>query len=419
MLIYKALIRRKAVSKNLLHTPEGVRDVYDTECARKRYAMERIKDVLHSFGCRDIETPSFEYFDIFNMDTGSAPSNEMYKFFDRENNTLVLRPDFTPSVARCAAKYYAEEQLPLRLTYEGSAFINAHQHQGKLSEFTQIGAEFINDDSSAADAEIVACVTECMLAVGLKEFQIELSNVDFFRGLIDEAGLDEETAERIREFIHAKNFYGLSAYVDKLDISEDIKRAITGFEGLFGGVETLDKAAVLVKNGTSLEAVERLRRVYAAIEAYGYGDYVSFDLSMINRYNYYTGIVFRAYTYGTGDAVVKGGRYNHLLAKFGKEAPSVGFSVYVDDLMNALTRNRIELDVDILNELILYEREQQAEAIKLATALRSEGRRVELVRKSARFSIDDYREYASRMHIRNIYKIREDGSHEILDICAG
>ncbi len=415
----KALIGRNAVNKNLLHTPEGVRDVYDLECARKRYAMGRIKDVLHSFGCRDIETPSFEYFDIFNMDTGSAPSNEMYKFFDRENNTLVLRPDFTPSVARCAAKYYADEELPLRLTYEGNAFINAHQHQGKLSEFTQIGAEFINDDSSAADAEIVACVTECLLAVGLKEFQIELSDVDFYKGLIDAAGLDGETADKIREFIHAKNFYGLSGYVDKLDISDDIKQAINGFEGLFGGVEALDKAAALVKNETSIEAVDRLRRVYAAIEAYGYGDYVSFDLSMINRYNYYTGIVFRAYTYGTGDAVVKGGRYNHLLAKFGKEAPSVGFSVYVDDLMNALTRNRIELDTDILNELIIYDREQQASAIKLAMSLREKGKRVELVRKSARFTIDDYKEYASRRHIRQVYRIREDGSHEILDICAG
>ena len=407
------------MSKNLLHTPEGVRDVYDLECARKKHAMGRIKDVLHSFGCRDIETPSFEYFDIFNMDTGSAPSNEMYKFFDRENNTLVLRPDFTPSVARCAAKYYAEEMLPVRLTYEGSAFINAHQHQGKLSEFTQIGAEFINDDSSAADAEIVACVIECLLAVGLKEFQIELSDVGFYKGLIDAAGIDEECADRIREFIHAKNFYGLSGYVGKLNISDDIKTAINGFEGLFGGVEMLDRAAALVKNEISLEAVDRMRRVYAAIEAYGYGEYVSFDLSMINRYNYYTGIVFRAYTYGTGDAVVKGGRYNHLLAKFGKEAPSVGFSVYVDDLMNALTRNKIGLDTDAINELVIYEREQQTEAIKLAKSLRAEGKCVELVRKSARFTIDDYREYALRMHIRSIYRIKEDGSHEILDVCAG
>ena len=258
-----------------------------------------------------------------------------------------------------------------------------------------------------------------MLAVGIKEFQIELSDVGFFMGLMEEAGLDEDTSDRIREFIHIKNFYGLSGYVEKLDIPEHIKKAINGFENLFGGIEALDKAAELTGNKTSIEAVERLKRVYAAIEAYGYGEYVSFDLSMISRYNYYTGIVFRAYTYGTGDAVVKGGRYNNLLTKFGKEAPSVGFSVYVDDLMNALSRNKIELDVDILNELILYEREQQSIAIELAAKIRGEGKRVELVRKSARFTLEDYREYASRMHISHIYRVKEDGGHEILDICAG
>mgnify|MGYP001126871307 CR=1 FL=1 len=128
------------MNEKLLHTPEGVRDIYDAECKKKKKVISQIHHVLELYSYQDIDTPSFEYFDIFNMDKGSAASNEMYKFFDRNNNTLVLRPDITPSIARSVAKYYPEEQLPIRLCYAGNTFLNTHQHQGKLSEFTQIAA---------------------------------------------------------------------------------------------------------------------------------------------------------------------------------------------------------------------------------------------------------------------------------------
>ncbi len=117
---------------------------------------------------------------------------------------------------RSVAKYYPEEQLPIRLCYAGNTFLNTHQHQGKLSEFTQIGGELINDDSSAADAEIIACVIHCLLAAGLKEFQIEIGEVEFFKGMIEEAGLDDETEQRIKEYIHSKNFFGLTEFVNTL-----------------------------------------------------------------------------------------------------------------------------------------------------------------------------------------------------------
>ena len=155
------------MNDKLLHTPDGVRDIYGIECKKKLKIVDKIHHVLELFSYQDIETPSFEYFDIFNMDKGSAPSNEMYKFFDRNNNTLVLRPDLTPSVARCVAKYYANEELPIRLCYKGNTFTNAPLHQGKLNECTQIGGELVNDDSSAADAEAIACVISCLKASGL------------------------------------------------------------------------------------------------------------------------------------------------------------------------------------------------------------------------------------------------------------
>ena len=135
------------MSSNLLHTPEGVRDIYNAECERKIRLQHNIHNVLKLHGFKDIQTPTFEFEDIFSKERGSVSAKDMYKFVDRQGYTLVLRPDITPSIARCVAKYYKDEKMPIRLSYIGSTFINSSSYQGKLSENTQIGAELINDSS--------------------------------------------------------------------------------------------------------------------------------------------------------------------------------------------------------------------------------------------------------------------------------
>ena len=135
---------------------------------------------------------------------------------------------------------------------------------------------------------------------------------------------------------------------------------------------------------------------------YGYEKYVSFDLSMLNRFSYYTGIVFRGYTYGTGDAIVKGGRYNNLLEKFGNAAPSVGFAIYVDDLMSAISRNKINIEVGFSDILLLYNKDKHYEAIDIATNYRKDNVKVELVEFDCKRSLDEYCDYANKMHFKSI-----------------
>ena len=101
------------MERKLLHTPEGVRDIYNRECAQKLILQENLHHLLKKYGYHMIETPTFEFFDIFSREIGTTPSKDLYKFFDREGNTLVLRPDITPSIARCAAKYYGDEVFPV------------------------------------------------------------------------------------------------------------------------------------------------------------------------------------------------------------------------------------------------------------------------------------------------------------------
>lgn len=405
--------------EKLLHTPEGVRDIYDNECKKRRKILHKMHHALSLYSYNDIETPTFEFFDIFNQDTGSASSNEMYKFFDRENNTLVLRPDMTPSIARCVAKYYDDEELPIRLCYQGKTFMNTHNHQGKLNEITQLGAELINDDSSAADAEVIATVIDCFLATGLKEFQIEIGEVDFFKGILEEANLDENVADEIRNFIHNRNFFGLESLIKELDISGNVKKVLLSFDQLFGGLEMLENAKKLVSNQISIEAIERLEKVYKALSYSGYEQYISFDFSLLSRYEYYTGIVFRGYTYGTGDAVVKGGRYNNLLKKYGKDAPAIGFAFYIDDLMMAISRQKIDVEIDNSDSIILYNIDQQQTAIRLANHLRKTDRKVELIRKSKKKEVADYVDYGKKNHFSGMFYLTSNTEVDIHDFVSG
>ena len=102
------------MKNQLLHTPDGVRDIYNGECRKKLYIQDKLHNVLLRYGYHDIQTPTIEFFKIFSSEIGTTPSKDLYKFFDKEGNTLVLRPDFTPSIARSAVKYYVDEDMPVK-----------------------------------------------------------------------------------------------------------------------------------------------------------------------------------------------------------------------------------------------------------------------------------------------------------------
>lgn len=391
------------MDKQLLHTPEGVRDIYNEECARKIYIEDKIHSVFKHYGYRDIQTPTFEFFDIFNKERGSVASKNMYKFFDREGYTLVLRPDMTPSIARSAAKYFSDEEMPIRFSYQGNMFINNHEYQGKLKEFTQLGAELIGDTTSDADGEMVAMVVNALLESGLKEFQVEIGQVEFYRGLIDEAGLSDEMEIELRQMIENKNYFGIEELLDKAELAPEIRNVLLKFPELYGSLDMLDMAKSLTSNKKALGAIERLEKLYKILEQYGYSKYISFDLGMLSQYEYYTGIIFKGYTYGTGDAIINGGRYDNLLKQFGKNSPAIGFAINADGLMSALSRQKIEVPVDYDNTMVLYTPAAQASAIELAGLLRSKGICTELVRKRSRQALEEYINYSKRSSVSQIY----------------
>lgn len=363
----------------LVHTPEGVRDIYGEEYAKKLTVERKIQDVFHSYGYRDIQTPSFEFFDVFSKEIGTKPSKELYKFFDKEGNTLVLRPDFTPSIARCAAKYFIDEERPLRFCYLGNAFSNTSELQGRLKEATQMGSELIGEASAFSDAEVAAVIIESLLSAGLSEFQVSIGQVEYYKGICEEAGLSEEMERELREYISSKNYFGAEDFLIQKGVPEKYRGILLKSAELFGGVGILREARESVTNARAIAAIERLEQIYEALCIYGVEKYVAFDLGMLSKYNYYTGIIIKAYTYGVGDAIVTGGRYDKLLGYFGKAKPAVGFMIVIDSLMEAISRQKLSVKLPGQVTSITYQKDRFKEALDEAKRRRSAGELIELI----------------------------------------
>jgi len=326
--------------KNLtLHTPEGVRDIYNSEYERRLDALYNLRKCFTDFGYSPISTPTFEYFDTFSKEVGSCKSNEMFKFFDRDGNTLVLRPDITPSVARAAAMYFSDTDTPVKLSYEGNVFINYHSLQGRLKESTQAGCEFIGVSSVEADAEILTIVVNALKELGLKEFEIGVGHIDVVRGLIEAANLSESDEEKLISLISNKNFYGAKELLEKAGVDSDLLELFNITAKILNAPDEWASYLEKAKGYSKVyDALVYLNQLYEILDKNGVMDYVSFELGMISEYKYYTGIIFTGYSYGIGEPLVKGGRYDSLLSHFGKDKPAIGFAITVDQLMLALER---------------------------------------------------------------------------------
>ena len=391
------------MKKQLLHTPEGVRDIYNEECEKKLLLQSDLLGILKGYGYHPIQTPTFEFFDIFGKEIGTTSSKELYKFFDREGNTLVLRPDMTPSIARAAAKYFMDEEMPIRLCYMGNTFINNSSYQGRLKESTQLGAELIGDSTVDADAEILSMTVECLQKAGLKDFQLSVGHADFFQGLVEAAGISEEDEEELRELLANKNFFGVEEFAETLNLKAELNELFHMLGSLNVDLNDLKRAKEAAASYPRiLAAIYNLEELQKVLEVYGIQKYISFELGIISSYQYYTGIIFAGYTFGSGEPIVKGGRYDKLLTYYGKTSASIGFAIVIDQLMAALSRQKINITIETNGELIVYGKAAQAKAILSAKEKRAAGTPVETILKDDTKTNEDYQNYAKRNRIRTV-----------------
>ena len=366
------------MNDKLLHTPEGVRDIHFQEAQKKDAIQRKIMTVFHRYGFQDVQTPTFEYIDVFNNKFSTIDMKDLYKFFDREGNILVLRPDITPSIARLVATNYNHENTPKRFCYMGNTFRNSESYQLKLKEFTQAGVELVGVDNVDADAEILALVIHSLMASDLEDFQIDIGQAGFIKGLLEEAGLDPAFEEELKKLIDEKNYIAVEELLFDLELEEVKKQQLLDLPKMFGDVSIIDKAREMTTSQTAHEALDRLADIYSILCDYGVEKYVSFDLGMVSQINYYTGIIFRGYTFGTGVSIVDGGRYDTLIDEYGFNAPAVGFAIVIDEVMNSLERQSIEVATEKKDTLLLYKADSRKMAIQVAHRMRADGMNIEI-----------------------------------------
>ena len=392
-----------------LHTPNGVNDVLPRECAAKKEIEETVRVVFSTFGYKETESPSFEYYDCYSGETGQISQEKLYKFFDEQGRILALRPDFTTSIARMAATKAAGELLPIRYMYNGSVFRAEHTEGVRRREITQSGIELIGSYSARADAEVIAATMEAVNALGIEEYSMEIGQVAFFTGLMQQLKLDGETTEKLRERIDSKDPRGIKQIVDKLDIDDGIKRLMIDLPYLFGDASVLDRADVEGLNETSRRALDNLRQIYELLTAYGFEQYISIDLGMLQSIDYYTGSIFKCYTHGVGFPIAAGGRYDNLMGMFGADKGAVGCAIGINRIMQVVKTSPAEVP----STLIYAEDGADAGAYELAANLRINGCLTEMYIESGSFK--DAESYAARTNNTCILRVYPDGRLTIYD----
>lgn len=396
-----------------LHTPNGAYDILPDECARKNEIENTITAVTASMGYREIETPTFEYYDCYAGSNGQISQESMIKFFDEQGRILALRPDITTSIARMAATKQTGSAGILRYSYTGSVFRSVQTEGARQREFTQSGIELIGSYSPAADAEVIAASIEAILALGIEEFQVEIGQVAFFRGLMEQTGLKTDQIEQLCERIDSKDTVGIRAIISSLNIDSTVKNLIVDLPYLFGGPEILDKADIDGLNSVSKAALENLRRIYEILCSCGYGKFISLDLGMLQSISYYTGSIFKCYTHGVGFPICAGGRYDNLLGKFGEGRGAVGVAFGINRIMTALRSLGDDGSYTPSPILMFTEPGAEAAGYQLSYTLRSSGYIIEQYVGGGDYITAE--NYARAAGLSSVLHVFADGRLKILD----
>lgn len=324
--------------KTLTQIPPGTQILIGHAAQRRRVLEQAICSVFAGWSYEEIVPPIFDYYDVFIKGMGPGPEEQIYRFIDREGNILALRPEFTSVVAKTVATRLASAPRPIRLFYSGEVFRFEKTKGGRQREFAQTGIEHYGGAGKAADIEILLIAMETFDRLGIQNFQINLGSVDFFGGIVDRIELPETEMAKLKDVLDMKDQSGLEALLDRLPVADQRKKILRAIPHLMGDRAVIDEARRLVQNPRSLEALDHLEEIHSVLESLDLASHLTIDLGEVRGFDYYTGILFRAYVRDLGFEVANGGRYDGLTAAFGEGLPAVGFSFSLDRLEQIIDR---------------------------------------------------------------------------------
>jgi len=390
------------------YTPDGVADILPEECSKKRVIEKKLRKLFSLSGYREIETPGLEFYDVYASGEGFAPQEGMFKFFDHQGRILSLRYDGTIPAVRVASTLMKETKPPLRLSYIGNMYRYNEIGGGKQREFTQAGIELMGPNNSSADAQVISTAIDSALICGITDLQVSLGNVEFFKGLTEEWNVGKESVKLLLKFIDGKETVALEDLSEELGLNENAKTVLLKMTSSYGTFDLIEEMKNLVTNKRSLEALDNLKEVLEILSDMDLLKYVSLDLGMLQSLDYYTGIIFKGFTYGIGFPLFSGGRYDNVASEFGRDLPATGFSIGINFVMNAL-RIQMKETSDFGTQIIVgYDEVSRKKAFDFAKSKRAENIRTEL--DCLDLTLEKLKIYAKSVGVSEVYYIDAQGS---------
>jgi ATP phosphoribosyltransferase regulatory subunit len=362
------------MTANLLQIPNGTKDILPGEARMKRAMEDRIANNFVAWGYDEAITPTFEYADTFEL-SGAGAANESMKFLGRDNRTFMLRSEMTTPLARMVVTRMRGDEGSKRLFYIANVFRYEENQAGRQNEFSQAGVELFGDAGPQADAEVLALAVSTLKAAGLEHFILSVGHSGFLAGLIDDAELSPSQKERVKQMILTHNSVALEKAAEVVSY-EPVRKVLQQLLYMQGGPDMLRNLKKRMTNPKCIEALDNLLAIFDLCEAYDMTDYINFDLSLVRNFDYYTGMVFEAYGPQIGFNICGGGRYDNMMAKFGKPMPATGFAMGIDRIILSMRREGVFQGKSTWDMFVAWKEGNEKEAIRKAMELRKGGKTV-------------------------------------------
>ena len=314
--------------------PEESNGVIVKNISTLRKIEENIRKVFAKYNYQETLMPTFEFMDLYRNIYKNIDYGQTYNFINDKGENIALRWDFTVPLARFYVSQNKEKDDIGRYSYFGSIFRKPEKLMGKMSEYYQAGIELINVPGIKGEKEILDILIETLPYLNLKRLKIEMGSSLFFERVFELTGKREE----LIEILSKKNISEMRKFVERNKFDDKLSNLLLKLPRLCGKVTILDSLINTLDDEKLLQALNELKKLYEIITLNNNDYEIIFDLSMVPKMQYYTGIIFKVYSEYVPDPIITGGRYDKLLEKFGKDVPEIGFAYYMDSVVKASKR---------------------------------------------------------------------------------
>ncbi|WP_292459959.1 histidine--tRNA ligase [Methanothermococcus sp.] len=355
--------------------PKGTRDFTPIEMKKRRIIENKLRTVFDSYNFKEINTPTFESFELLSKKTGEDIRKQLFVFKDHGNREMGLRPELTSSVVRFYINELKNLPKPLKLYYFANCFRYENPQAGRYREFWQMGCELIGSKYPIADAEIINLAMDGLNKINM-DYEINIGHLGVLKGIFKEFELSEDEELKIRRLIDKEDYEGLENYLSELKSSDELKDIIFKILNSKGDKSVIpDLKEVLKDYPTSIEALNNLEEILEFVKH----DNIVINFGIARGLDYYTGMVFEIYGKREGARqVCGGGRYDNLIELFGEQpTPAVGFAYGFDRVMLNIDDFEVE-DESILIIPIKKDKKLLKECLNIADKLRKSGKSVEV-----------------------------------------